>query len=75
LADLKLPYSYGILYRNGLIPEGTDSLTVMRVMLKLIRIPVIAKRRALGLSIENILEQMSERSLQRLRNALKGKKK
>ena len=75
LTDLELPYSYGLLFRHGLIPQRTDAVMVMRIMLKLTRIPVIAKRRALGLSVESILGRMSERSLQRVRKALKGKRK
>jgi hypothetical protein len=67
---LQLPYSHGLLYRAGLIPENTDGVKVMRVMVRLIRVPVIAKRRALGMTVKEILERMSERSLQLLRKRL-----
>ena len=67
----ELPYSYGLLYRHGLIPERTDSLTVISVTLRLIRIPVIAKGRRAGLPVEYILEHLSLRTLQRIRAKLR----
>jgi hypothetical protein len=70
LSDLELPYSYSLLYRHGFIPERTDALTVMRVTQRLIRIPVIAKRRYAGLPVEYILQHLSPRTMQRIRKQL-----
>lgn len=66
LADLQLPFSQALLYRYGLIPAAADAVTVMRVTQKLIHIPVIAKQRASGMTLDASLGKLSKRELQRI---------
>jgi hypothetical protein len=74
LSELQLPYSHGLLYRAGLIPADANAVTVMRVMLRLIRVPAIAKGRQAGLMVEDILQNLSARTMQRIRKRVRVKR-
>jgi hypothetical protein len=71
LSDLRLPWSDGLLKQYKLISPEADAMQVMRVMQRLINLPVIAERRAFGMSLQGILRAMSPRSLALLRTRLK----
>jgi len=73
LADLKLPYSYGLLRRYKLIADGAPALKVMRTFWKVAKYPAVAKEREKGFPIETILRVMSRRNLAALRKRVKRK--
>jgi hypothetical protein len=67
LADLKLPYSYGLLRQYKLVEDNAPAMKVMRTFWKVAKYPPVAKLRGNGFPIEHILRQMSARSLSALR--------
>jgi hypothetical protein len=71
---LQLPYCQGVLSQANLISPDANAVTVMRVMARLIRVPVIAKRRDAGLTVEDILQTLSARTMQRIRKRVRVKR-
>jgi hypothetical protein len=57
LSNLKVPYSHGLLLRHKLISPDANAMQVMSVTQQLIRFPAIAKRRAAGETLEDILRK------------------
>lgn len=70
----ELPYSFGLLYDAGLIGPHTQAIKVMQITERLIRIPYVARRREMGLTLPEILTMASPRALKMLRNKLKRKR-
>jgi hypothetical protein len=72
VADMELPFSYGLLRKYKLIPERTSAIVVMRVMVRVAKHPGVAKLRGY-LPLNTILRLMSPRKLAELRKRCAAK--
>jgi len=64
---LELPWTRELLAQHGLISRDADGVKVLRVIDRLLRVPVIVKGRALGFPVSQILAGLSQRSLSGIR--------